>query len=700
MSNPRTPIYRRQPGDSTVTAAEIAAEKAKEKAIQEAYRKQHELDVQAYEMHGTLDPNEEGILNADIPEEEVMTTVVTSEESSEPETSIIEEPTLEDVTQFVETVESDVDVDPVFISQSAIDEESEDVVDEQPWTMDSFETVEETLASVPLEDSEEDTITPESDTPLIVPPMDDLLESTPVQTELDRTATVIDTTEDSTDVSDFIDPEDVLTVETVEDGSLAQSDDGEVAPEPIHIQTEAISLKTPPVSDEVSADEESTEESSLIVVPFNDEIDLLTDMREITKDMTRSEYDQASHSDPRLLSIQEESIFLNNHQRSNREAIVACVERGDKLSKNWKDPETGKTYGPSTLSKKYMAKTVKSGSVIDPKDVGVYIAAMTNGVKHVHLPNSGFSMHLRAPKNTELTVYHANAFRTIFEYGRLSGQYYFTTADLAIKKTLLELLPNWIVKCNLTNWRQNLYRNLMLPDYDVILWAIATLMHPNGVPITFSCRADNCPNPKTTVHTDIDQLMFFNRTATSLEAKRFLFNSADKSELQLEEYRKMLGFDVERKLFDGWYGSMQVPSMEEYIQSGEEYTADLISHIQTSDENGVMQYLSMSRNQAFVPWIKSIRYIDPETGVESGSIRDRSTLSETVAQLQTVDKGNDEFFENAKKYTEFVKLSHPGYPHSECPNCHTPIKNAVGGIIPCDMQSTFFQLSVMRLSSL
>ena len=79
---------------------------------------------------------------------------------------------------------------------------------------------------------------------------------------------------------------------------------------------------------------------------------------------------------------------------------------------------------------------------------------------------------------------------------------------------------------------------------------------------------------------------------------------------------------------------------------------------------------------------------------------DRKAIPNIIGQLQTVPQGSDKFFENARKYIAETKLSHIGYPYDVCPACGKPIKSAVGGIIPCDVQSTFFSLSVMRLSSL
>jgi hypothetical protein len=445
--------------------------------------------------------------------------------------------------------------------------------------------------------------------------------------------------------------------------------------------------------------EDRDEDPSMIVIPFCSPEQIVKEHVEIAETMTPQEYDRARTEDERFQQLAEEGRFFNPQQQFNKEALTEALNRKQELTKRWVNEKTGTKHGPTTISRKHMK--FQNGANIVDDDAGVYVAAMTNGVKQIYLPNSGFSMHLRAPKNTELDAFYTNTFRNYFEHGRTLGQYYFVPADTEIKGSIMELLPNWIVKCNLLNWNvgDRLQKFLSFHDYDPVLWAVATLMHPDGVHLDFVCHEEGCPNPKQTIHVDLNQLIFFNHTAMSLEAKTFLYSKETKNDEQLAEYKKMLGFNIERQLHDNWYGAMQVPSMFEHLEYAEKFNAELTSYIQTTNEVAVTRHLNYAKNQCFSPWIEKIIFRDKTNNVET-FMPDRKTIPNIIGQLQTVPDGASSFFNNAKKYIADTKLSHIGYPYDVCPACGKPIASAVNGLIPCDVQSTFFYLSVMRLSSL
>ena len=440
---------------------------------------------------------------------------------------------------------------------------------------------------------------------------------------------------------------------------------------------------------------------------FNEYIDVINTMNsevnQLSNTMSDAEVSDIVYSKYGKVKeiVDTTAAFFNEAQNYQSNATSRMLDNKGKLEKSWIDPDSG-TNHQDKLADNNIVNSFKGNEVILTGDTALtFVAAVTSGAKRTFLPNSGFYIDLRGPKNTELDVFRKAVKTEHFEYGKIFGQYFFSPMGYLIQRVMLDMLPSFIVKSNLIGWNigETLIRNISVQDYDTIIHSLASLIHQNGATINFKCHKSDCPKPITSIKSDLNQMKFTNYTAMPLECKKMLYSVSDKNSEQLTNYRTKLGFNVERQLTENWIGKMQVPTLYEHFDYHTRFNAELETLIQTAEEETITRHLNYAKNKFFTPWIEELSYVDKVKNKKI-IIKDRDKLPEVLAYIQTVPEKTKDFFDNCVNYTMDTKLTYIGYPYTHCPACNSAPHSTVGGIIPCDVQSTFFTLSVMKLNSL
>lgn len=360
----------------------------------------------------------------------------------------------------------------------------------------------------------------------------------------------------------------------------------------------------------------------------------------------------------------------------------------------------GKKVGDALSNRKNASKHIKDGTTLSGNNAVKTAMALICGMRQVVLLNSGFSVIIRPPLLNELHHYYLQCRFNESEFGRSFGALSYIPADIEIKKAAMQLFVDVIMDHNLANInnKQDLLRHINILDYDTCLWGMASLMFADGTEVEMFCNNRDCG------HTDvakiqISQMRFNDYDRMSQDAIRFAYQSGKdhlRTTEDLERYRTELFPQQDTiRLNDSWYIHLSVPSVSKVISEGEDYLAEMMSKIQLSKPFDVADYLRTKYYRLFTPWIEKISFRS-ESG-EFVHFSDPLKLPEIIEALQ-LDSDNIKLTEQLHEFIHKHRVSHFGYLYTQCPHCKKVSDLLVNGIIPCDMQYSFFTLTMDRIS--
>lgn len=406
--------------------------------------------------------------------------------------------------------------------------------------------------------------------------------------------------------------------------------------------------------------------------------------------------------------------YLNSQVGLMRKFLEDAASNNQKLSEKFQ--RTIENIGVTTA--KGIPNNVIKSKVISGKDALVTVASLMQGVKRVPLWNSGFYVTLKAPSIRDIIAYYNSINVDGYEFGRENGAYYFMYADYRLKKQVLEyLLPQCLVGSNYKHWKNNkkLIRALSLQDYDVILWALATMIYREGVNIRVVCAEPNCDYAEE-VLIDLTNLRQPDKTKITPEAIAMMNSTEVKSDKDLAKYIKALKFPdtfrfkTNNKATDEdmyWCFDIVPANCADYLEQGDILHNNLLAETADPTEEDVVTFFSINHYRSFIPWIANVKCITKE-GYEAEEVLDEhvifsisgSDLSNKevlnhildITQMETSDL--PQFIEN---YASRTKITLIAYYFGRCPVCDKEPDTGVQGFMPHDMQMHFFMMSLMRI---
>lgn len=385
--------------------------------------------------------------------------------------------------------------------------------------------------------------------------------------------------------------------------------------------------------------------------------------------------------------------------------IVSSASTADKFNR-----DRLKKINPNDLKRKYIKEDIRltdatpvsnndfKGKVVSGKEAQLLMLAKNKNILRIFLYNSGFDITLRGPTLAEINNYYNKISAESDEYGREYGVHFFMFSDIIIKRATIELVESLITHASLKNWGrgQNILRGISLLDYDVLLWAIGTLMYRKGFPFQFVCS-----NPKHTCgytetkEIDLRKLRLNNYSIITDEAIKMIANSEVKSFKDVAAYQKALGLSRLIPLYSNYVAKTKVPSLYEYLEYGTAFNAALWDQIQTDNKEQLYRYLEFNYYKVFAPWIEEIRYVE-----DDGSINFRVQDSSAITTaLDTTQLEETAFGDDMKNFISDSMITHICIPFDKCPNCNYVPKYVINdAYIAFDVQQNFFTQSVMRMT--
>lgn len=335
------------------------------------------------------------------------------------------------------------------------------------------------------------------------------------------------------------------------------------------------------------------------------------------------------------------------------------------------------------------------GEELSGKEAKMFILARNNNIRKIPLYNSGFSIVLRAPKLVDINIIYNRLGSEFNEYGRMLGGLFYMYSDMKIKEILFEFIEMLTINSNLKNWDKGtrLMNHISINDYQLILLQIAILMHKNGYPfkeVCFKCKNIREEN----IDLSLLQLTDFSRIPEDLRKWMSEGNIVDTKDL--EKYREKLNLSESFDISD-YRIKMKIPSIGTYTKYGNSYNDEMAKSIHDfTDIDVIQQYLKYGYCSIYLPWIESISVISEDRTNVNFVVRDQDSIVTVLNEIQSLGL-SDTFGEKMSDFITRSSITNIGYIGTPCSKCGENPPNAINGIIPVDIQNSFFSVLVMRL---
>lgn len=430
--------------------------------------------------------------------------------------------------------------------------------------------------------------------------------------------------------------------------------------------------------------------------------------------------------DPRLADVSSDLMVLSDALRSFTRSAELVTEA---LSKIAPANEVGKylkeridSFGINNakVASRYLEDD--GDTVLSGKDARKIFTILTGGMRRVTLWNSGITVTIRNLTLEQISKFLHELNHTDYQYGREYGGLYYLFADLEISKYIIEkLFPLVICGSSYKEWRDTdkLLKVIKWQDFHVILWALASMMYPNGANVKYVCSEPDCHHiEEQTV--DLAKMRLNNvKLINDKMINHFASLRVKGQELQsydtIAQYQR--DTDLE-KVISFTYGdegakrdvevTLRQASVADMVDVGTVYNAEMSRQVDFTDPDKVSQYIAVSQFRCFTPWIRSIKVTTNINGKSKSFILnnfdDNNDRIEDEDNQQAVQMVLDEFqqyvpdFANqVKDYILSTKISHIVFYYPECTACHHPVENAYGGFVAYDPVQAFFILGFSKL---
>lgn len=390
-------------------------------------------------------------------------------------------------------------------------------------------------------------------------------------------------------------------------------------------------------------------------------------------------------------------LFFTAQQNFNKNSLEAAIKRNGGNSNNLTSSAKigDKVIRDVMADREGALKKFGDGAIIKGNLAVKTAVLLTQGIKRVQLFNSGFYIVVRAPKLDELAEYWRDSTSAVDEYGKILGQLCYLPADIHYRRAGMNLLEKLVVDSNLEDYDapDTLRKAISFLDFDTVMWAIGSLMFPRGLQVDYLCHNEGCRYVESGKVSVKD--MRYNDWSL-LEADDILYTSSNKKRKlsDLEKYReKIRNRNVTKKINDEWSAVFRIPTMFEMEESHLAHLADLSKKVQLTSLQEASMYIAVKYFGILSPFTEKLVYRSPESGKVINMVGD--TLSSTLEALQS---GDINFAETVDSFIADTKITHICFTFNKCPSCNNLPKSAIGHLIPCDVQRTFFTWIARRLT--
>lgn len=327
---------------------------------------------------------------------------------------------------------------------------------------------------------------------------------------------------------------------------------------------------------------------------------------------------------------------------------------------------------------------------------------------NIPLWHSGFWIRIKAPQEAELLELYRQITSDKITLGRATYGLLFSNNTSYATRALLDFCVDCIYETSLDlKDNQDIRQYIKTPDLPILFWGLACSVWPNGFQYMRACIADaeKC-NHVIKAKLDLSKLQFTNTTEltkrqiTHMTKRNRGAMSLDSVKLYQDEFIKGQARQVD--LNDEVKMTLQIPNALEHIDAGYRW----INSIEENYGRALMQEDSKRDNylisQGKATVMRQYGHFVKEVNVNGEIFDDQETIEGILDDLTASDQIRDKFLESVAKYLDDSVVSLIAIPTFKCPSCGEEQKlekekEAFPGLIPIDVNNTFFTLLVQRI---
>lgn len=441
-------------------------------------------------------------------------------------------------------------------------------------------------------------------------------------------------------------------------------------------------------------------ERTEIVIPNMNDDELIEMVRNITR--TRISNDQEAKE----ILLKKNSDLTSYESRVNRsilfdtprrkveeDAFKDAVNKNDEIVHSKKIEDV--TYKDAKSGKSQL-KRLENGAIIDAKNSLPMTMALLGGIKKIHFYNSGFWVIVRPPLISELHTYFTRCQQETVVYGRQFGQLSFLPADVEISKAGLDLFKSCIDSSNLIGCKDGdtFERCLAVSDERTYLWGLASLMYPEGTEIEYVCSNKDC-HYIDRVLVDLSKMRYFDYTRLGLDALKYCHSSEQRTEEDIKNYKENIFKSSKTYELDKqWSLTISEPSLFDQLEFKSDFIEDISATLELNQFDKIDEFITARYFRLLSPWVKRVAYTNETDGKRIYLSDERSAIIDVVDALQLRYSNLPEIINEHIKNTQ---ASYFCYSYNACPKCGNIPTTEIEGLIPCDIQQSFFSLTVEKL---
>lgn len=252
-------------------------------------------------------------------------------------------------------------------------------------------------------------------------------------------------------------------------------------------------------------------------------------------------------------------------------------------------------------------------------------------------------------------------------------------------------------------------------DMNVVIWAFACTMYPDGFDFVYPCLADVKQEHLVRERLNLMRLFWADEASLTKHQKAHMAKRFTKvSDDDLKEYRKHASRGDARNVIideeNGFGVELSVPTLADYenygsqwIQSVVALSGNVMSEPPESPrrQERIDAIASQSIANWYGHWVSGI-VLQGEGDVEARVIRDEQVIDETLTTVFSDSKYSEKFLSEVRRFIADSKISVIAIPSFKCPTCNTPVASKFNEryphLVELDALSQFFTLSVRKLA--
>lgn len=374
------------------------------------------------------------------------------------------------------------------------------------------------------------------------------------------------------------------------------------------------------------------------------------------------------------------------------------------ISSKYKD-ENGKTLlRTSSLTQKIAAGETKTFT--GDEALLAFEYQERGGGFRIPLYNSGITLDVIVPTGNDIQTLITNCVANDRQLGTTAGAHYFAYNDLVYKTQIINFLKPLIVNSSYADWRKKdkLWSIIKLPDLTGLVATLAALSYKDGFDgfIVKCTRPVSQEHPVLCAHTETLKVNIFDLIITrfaamskaSIDHMVEARNGITKHGLgQIAKYQSDLGLEGERITFGKITFTMRIPTINEHIEAGSRFIADIINEIDGDNTDSRYEQFGLRYIRTFLPHIATV-----EKKGDNGEVAKTSDARVITRELEKLFDLDDDgkMIEILRKFIDKTQFTYVGYPVTQCPTCGYTA-DTPSGMWTFDPFNAFFTLAFRYL---